>query len=274
MSTAATGKETLVDALVGQWESMDELLASLPERAWSTPSTLPGWTVQDLVSHVIGTESMLAGEQAPEPDIDVSSLPHVRNEIAAFNECWVRALREDTPARVLERFRDITATRAASLRAMTQEDFDAPSWTPVGESTYGRFMRIRVFDCWLHDQDIRDAVSRHGNDTGPCAEIALEEITGALGYLVGKRAGAPDGTLLTIELTGPVHRTLHVAVDGRAALIDELPGQAHATIRLGSGLFARLAGGRVQPDDHLADVEILGDTELGERVVRNLAFTI
>ena len=23
---------------------------------------------------------------------------------------------------------------------------------------YGRFMRVRVFDCWMHEQDIRDAL--------------------------------------------------------------------------------------------------------------------
>ena len=32
------------------------------------------------------------------------------------------------------------------------------SFTPAGKDTYGRFMQIRVFDCWLHEQDIRDAL--------------------------------------------------------------------------------------------------------------------
>ena len=40
---------------------------------------------------------------------------------------------------------------------MSQEEWDAESFTPAGKSTYGRFMQIRVFDCWLHEQDIRDA---------------------------------------------------------------------------------------------------------------------
>ena len=39
---------------------------------------------------------------------------------------------------------------------MTQADFDAPSWTPAGrDETYGRFMRIRHYDCFMHEHDIR-----------------------------------------------------------------------------------------------------------------------
>ena len=34
-----------------------------------------GWRVQDVVSHIIGTESFLLGIAAPDPDCDVSALP-------------------------------------------------------------------------------------------------------------------------------------------------------------------------------------------------------
>ena len=37
----------------------------------------------------------------------------------------------------------------------------------------------------------------------------------ALGFIVGKQASAPDGSAVTIELIGPVYRTVHVAVEGR-----------------------------------------------------------
>lgn len=267
-------KGAVEKALVAQWASIDELLGSLPEADWATPSALPGWTVHDLVAHLIGTESMLLGKDTPPSDDDVSSLPHVHNDIAAFNERWVLAIRALTPKQALAEYRDVIAQRTAALAAMTQDDFDAPSWTPVGQGTYGRFMQIRLFDCWLHEQDIRDAVGRPGHEAGPCAEVAIDEVMGAIGYLVGKRAGAPDGSSVTIELTGPVRRSVHVAVDGRAKVVAELPGPATTTVRLGSGLFARLAGGRVSPDDHLAEVDIQGDADLGRQLVRNLAFTI
>ncbi|PRX46992.1 uncharacterized protein (TIGR03083 family) [Prauserella shujinwangii] len=274
--TTTTGfdKDVITAALTTQWESLDALLASLPDATWDEPSRLPGWRVRDIVAHVIGTEASLLGEQAPEPGVDVTGLAHVRNEIAAFNECWVLSLRDWSPHRVLDRFRDVVARRRAALEAMTQEDFDAPSWTPVGQRTYGRFMRIRLFDTWLHEQDIRDAAGLPGHEAGPCAEQAFDEFAESLGFVIGKRAGAPDGSGVTLELTGPLRRSVHVAVDGRAAVVPELPGPATVTLRLSSGLFARLAGGRVAAEEGLPDVEIDGDTALGERVVRHLAFTI
>ncbi|MCP2255338.1 TIGR03083 family protein [Prauserella aidingensis] len=273
-TTTGFDKDTITGALAAQWESLDALLASLDAAAWEAPSPLPGWAVRDVVAHVIGTESSLLGESAPEADIDVAEFSHVHNEIAAVNERWVRSMRESAPERMLERFRDVVSRRGEALRTMTQEDFDAPSWTPVGKGTYGRFMRIRIFDTWLHEQDIRDATGLPGHEAGPCVEQSFDELVESLGYVVGKKAGAPDGAGVTLEFTGPLRRTVHVAVDGRASVVPALSGPATTTLRLDAGLFARLAGGRVDPEERLPEVERSGDTELGDRIVRNLAFTI
>ena len=43
-------------------------------------------------------------------------------------------------------------------------------------------MQIRVFDCWLHEQDIRDAVGRPGHETGLAVEVVLDEMATALGF--------------------------------------------------------------------------------------------
>jgi uncharacterized protein (TIGR03083 family) len=267
-------QETIVPALVAEWSSIGRLLTSLSPPQWAVPTALPGWSVQDNVSHLIGTESALAGQAPPAGDGDVRGLPHVRNDIGAVNEQWVQGLRQESPAAMIERFRAITATRRAALEGMSREEFDAPSWTPAGPGTYSRFMRIRVFDCWMHEQDIRDAVGLPGNDDGPCAQVALSEIADALGYIVGKRAAAPDGATVTIELTGPAAVTWHVLVDGRARRVDARPGPATTTLRMSSHLFSRLAGGRVPVAERLADITITGDQELGTRVAHALPFTI
>ena len=40
------------------------------------------------------------------------------------------------------------------------------------------------------------------------------------------------------------------------------------------GVFARLGGGRADPDTLRDQVEIDGDAELGERLIGNMAYTI
>lgn len=274
MSEPGIDRESIVEALDAEWAEFAGLLSTLSPVDWEAPSPCPGWRVRDVVAHVIGTESGLDGQQAPATDVDVTTLPHVHNEIAAANERWVLSMR-DAPSEQLEDwFWAITRRRLAALRSMSETDFAAPSWTPAGPSTYGRFMRIRLFDCWLHEQDVREALRRPGHDSGPCAELALDEIEAALGYLVGKRAQAPTGSSVSIRLTGPVRREFQVEVTDRARLVDRLVGPPTATLRLSSNLFTRLAGGRVVPEAHLREVELSGDEELGRRIASNLAFII
>lgn len=267
-------KDAVVLALAAQWAALDQLLGPLEPAQWARPTALPGWSVQDNVAHIVGTECALAGRTPPPPAADVRGFPHVHNDIGVANETWIESMRAESPARVLDRYREITAVRRAALESMTRAEWDAPSWTPAGQKTYGRFMRIRLFDCWMHDQDIRDALGIPGNDGGICAAGALSEVGDALGFLVGKRAGAPQGANVTLELTGPMHATWHIAVDGRAALVDEPTGPATTTLRMSSNLFTRLCGGRVPVAEHLAEITFEGDTELGARIAHALPYTI
>ena len=223
-------------------------------------------------AHVIGTESMLLGRSSP--DVDAGQPAHVRNDIGGFNEAWVTALAGVPRPEVLARLAEVLSARRAAIEGDGRGRFRRPSWTPIGPADYRRFMQIRVFDCWVHEQDVRDAVGLPGHEDGPVAEQAVDEIVRALGYIVGKKAGAPEGSSVTIELTGPVTRSIHVAVDGRAAVVDRLPGDPTSTVVLGSRAFTRLACGRVEPARTLGEVQLLGDLDLGRRVVTSLPFTI
>jgi uncharacterized protein (TIGR03083 family) len=266
-------KDRLVELLGQEWATMAQLLEDLPAPAWSTPA-LPGWDVHDVVAHVLGGERMLAGAAAPEIPEDLESAAHVRNPIARLNEAWVVSLRPLSPADMVEQFGAVTGERLAALRAMSVAEFNAPSWTPTGEGTYGRFMEIRLFDTWMHEQDVRVAVGVPGNEEGPAAELAVDEVAGALGYIVGKKAAAPQGSSIRISLTGPVHRRLCVVVDGKARVVDGIDADPTAEVALSSSLFLRLAGGRVEPETQLAAVRLTGDSTLGRQVVTHLAYTI
>jgi uncharacterized protein (TIGR03083 family) len=155
---------------------------------------------------------------------------------------------------------------------MTDEELDAPTWTPVGNASYRRFMQIRVFDCWVHEQDIRRALDRPGHGSGPAADASVDEVVRALGFIVGKKAKAPSGSRVTFALTGAAPRDIHVAVDERAAVVKELDREASVTIELDGLDFMALACGRVDPG-HVA-VRYAGDESLGAAIVAHLAFTI
>ena len=269
----------LTRQLAEEWDTLLALGHEIDDSGWTRPTPCPGWTVADQYAHMIGTESMLLGK--PNPEIDPGRPDHVRNDIGGFNEVWVAALAGRARQEVLAEFKDVTDQRRAALDAMSEEDFAAESWTPVGKADYRRFMQIRVFDCWVHEQDIRDALGRPGHEAGPAAEQSIDEIVRALGFVLGKKVGLAAGESVTFHLTGPVERELHVAVvDGRARVVH--PGDAATvTVTLSSSALSRLACGRIDPEqvlsgkaEHLGGVRFDGDEELGLRVVSNLAFTI
>lgn len=269
-------KDRTIEALREEWASIDALLEELSDDEWSLPTPLPGWNVKDNVAHMIGTEAMLSGAAAPDVTVDRETATHIRNDIGAFNEAWVEALRKESPADVAARFHEVTAARIVVLEGMKQIEWDAETFTPAGKDAYGRFMQIRVFDCWLHEQDIRDAVGRPGNETGLPVEVALDEMTTAMGFVVGKKAGVRSGSSVTFALTdgGSIVRKIHVAVGERAAVVPALDRPATTTLTMPVGVMTRRCAGRVAPEALRDQITIAGDADIAERVLANQAYTI
>jgi uncharacterized protein (TIGR03083 family) len=266
----------IVAALDEVWNALVALAAELDTDHWERPTALPGWTVRDIYSHVLGTESMLLGRK--QPPTEVPPAPHVRNDVGRLNETWVQQYRARPLTDLLADLGEVLISRRAALAAMDQAAFDAPSWTPAGEDTYGRFMQIRVFDQWYHEQDIREATGHRGHLDGLAPEVALDEVTLALGFVVGKKAAAPAGSSVRFQLTGSPTRRIDVEVTDRARVVasdGEGLDDPTVTLSLPSERFFRIAGGRLGERDPVdTSAGIAGDRELGERVLRSLAFTL
>lgn len=271
-------KSEVLAGLFAVWDDLDALLDGLSEADWQTPSALAGWDVKAVVSHIVGTESFLQGVSPPEPDIDVKALDHVRNDIGVMNECWVRHLSGAPGAQVLAKFREVTGARRKVLEAMPDEQWNAVSFTPAGPDSYGRFMRIRVFDCWMHEQDIRIGLQRPSSEEellGPALRLSLDEVETSMGFVVGKLAKAPEGSRVLFDLTGPHSRQVRVSVDGRAQLVDDFGGaEATTVIRVDALQFTRLAGGRPLCPARSQEVALSGDQELAARIIERINFVI
>lgn len=271
-------KSDVLTGLFAVWDDLDALLDRLSEADWQKPSALAGWDVKAVVSHIIGTESFLQGVSPPEPDIDVKALDHVRNDIGVMNECWVRHLSAESGTQVLAKFREITGQRRKVLQDMSDDEWNAVSFTPAGPDSYGRFMRIRVFDCWMHEQDIRIGLQRPSSDEelqGPALRLSLDEVETSMGFVVGKLAKAPEGSRVLFDLTGAAAREIRVSVDGRAQLVADFGGaEPTATIRVDALQFTRLAGGRPLCPARSQNVELDGDRDVAGRIVERINFVI
>jgi uncharacterized protein (TIGR03083 family) len=271
--------EPVIGLLEAVWADVAELCDGLTLEEWALPTDCPGWSVHDNVAHMIGTERMLAGEQPGAEVAGAVDAPHVRNDIGRANEQWIAAYRRWDGDKLFNEFRAVTARRLDALRALSPDDWDREGFTPEGPGPYRRFMEIRVFDCWYHDQDIRETLGRPGFLEGPVADLALARIPAkGLGYVVGKKAAAPPGTTIVFDVAGSPAIIAAIAVppEGRAVLLDAVPDDVTARIVTDRRTFARLAGGRWTGEEAFArgGVYVEGDQELGTRVLDNMAFTI
>jgi uncharacterized protein (TIGR03083 family) len=265
--------DAVIDQLEKEWSVLGALITELSEAEWNTPTELPGWTVKDCISHVTGTERSMMGDPAPVVRID--HLDHIKNPFGEIVEVWVEERRAWTPAAVLAEYDEQIARRIAQLRATSAAELDEVGMWPLGEMSYRDFLKVRVFDSWMHEQDIRRALDRPGHLDGPVVALSLERFDGALGYVVGKKAGAPDGSTVVFELDGGPRACITVAVKGRAKVIADAPSDPTVRLTLPFETFVALCGGRQSADDPSAAAEVVigGDRELGRRVLEAMPFT-
>ena len=126
---------------------------------------------------------------------------HVRNDLAAMNEPWVAARRPLPGAFVMAEFVAVTATRCRAGEA-DRGRVGRRRREPVGEVPYAEFMEARVFDSWVHEQDVRRALDRPGGGEPGLGPLARSR-AGAMPFVVGKQAACPDGTAVRFEVSVP-----------------------------------------------------------------------
>ena len=267
------GNRQLVDLMEHVWQSISELCDGFGEAEWNTPTDCPGWSVQDQVSHLAGSETGILGDPDPDHTPGEAALAHTRSEQGRRNEVVVDWRRPWAGAQVLSDFRAKTARRVAILRAMSDADFAVEMQTPVGPGPVSEFISIRIMDAWVHEQDIRRALNRPGGMDSAAAAHALGRIIRAMPYVAARRAQAPDGATAVFDITGPAGRVMPIGVDGgRGRELPQAPDNPTVRITLDAETFGCLGCGRWDPDAALraGKVAIEGDVSLGESIVRQM----
>jgi uncharacterized protein (TIGR03083 family) len=262
-------------ALAETWHSLAGVCRELSTTEWALPTECPGWDVKDQISHLIGIERVLMGQ--PTPPWEGPRGDHVRNEFAESNEPWIAARRPRDGEAVLAEFVEVTEVRLAELQA-----YPDAAWAEVGSSPAGRlaradFMEIRVFDSWVHEQDVRRALDRPGGSGNDASAMALDKEQAIMPLVVGKRAACPEGTVVRFELAGPERdgRSFAIGVaNGRARFVDD-DRPPTVTIALSTLDFTRLCCGRAPAHtvEAAGGVVLQGEAAVGRQILAAANFT-
>ncbi|GAA2739535.1 maleylpyruvate isomerase family mycothiol-dependent enzyme [Kitasatospora cinereorecta] len=267
--------QSYIDAWTHSVEAITELLAPVPTDSWNRPTECPGWSVRDVVSHIIGVESELLGDPRP-----IHSLPgdlrHVTGEYARYIELPVDKRRCHTPIEVISELEYTVIRRSRALRNARHEPGDLVRWPagPLSEDVpYVELLRRRAGDVWVLEQDLRRALRTPGNLSAPGALVTRDLLLQGLPDVVARRAGAPAGTTVAFEVTGPVGflRTVRVDASGRGTVDESVVLGPDARITLDWETFVRLACGRVRPEAVGDRLRFAGDHELSTRVLAHFS---
>ncbi|MFF8861851.1 MULTISPECIES: maleylpyruvate isomerase family mycothiol-dependent enzyme [unclassified Streptomyces] len=262
------------DAWTHSIDAISEMVQSLPDGEWNRRTPCPGWSVRDIVSHVIGMDCEMLGDPRP-----IHSLPrdlfHVTTEHQRYTEIQVDVRRHHTAPEMTAELEYTVIRRNRQLR---NESRDPGTMVrgPLGtEVTLEQAYRMRAFDVWVHEQDLRAALGRPGGLDSPGAHVARDMLLEALPKVVAKNAEAPRSSAVVIDVHGPVEflRTVRVDIQGRGTL-ETAPALGPAvTLTLDWETYVRLACGRISPESAADRVKTEGDPDLAAAILRHFAVT-
>ena len=262
------------DAWTHSIEAISELVQPLVEGEWNWRTPCPGWSVRDVVSHVIGLDSEMYGDPRP-----IHSLPrdlfHVTNDLQRYMEMQVDVRRHHTAPEMTSELELMIIRRNRQLRNESRQPGTIVRGPLGAELTLEESMRGHAFNVWVHEQDLRAALGRPGNLDSPGAHIARDVLLGELPAVVANRAEAPRSSAVVFDVNGPIEflRTIRVDIQGRGTL-ETVPALGPAaSFSLDWETYVLLACGRVTPEAVADRVKAEGDPALTAAILRNFAVT-
>lgn len=263
-----------IDAWTQSIEAISELVSPLTEGEWNRPTECPGWSVRDVVSHVIGLECEALGDPRP-----IHTLPrdlyHVTDETSRYMEVQVDVRRHHTGPEMTSELEYTIIRRCRQLRNDKRPASHRVPSPVFGEMPLETFLRLRTFDVWVHEQDIRRALRKPGNLDSAAAHISRDMMLAGLPKVVAKKAAVPPRSAVVFDINGPLEflRTVRVDEEGVGSVSSSPSLGPVVTFTTDWETYSRLACGRVKPRRVADRLKIEGDQETADRILANFSIT-
>jgi uncharacterized protein (TIGR03083 family) len=242
------------------------LLGSLEPGDWSAATICPGWDVHDVVGHILHDyvrrlSGGRDGHHGAAPADDESLAAYLARE----NEVFVRAARRCSPRVLIDllahlgpQLDALWSARDPHARADTDvswaaTDVPSPAWLDMARE-YTEF--------WVHQQQVRDAVSCPGADEPELMGPVVDTFLRALPHTLRGEA-RPEGTTVRFEVLGPAGGVWH-AVRGAERWRMADGGEPAASVAMDQDTLWRLASRGVTVEEARGRAIMDGDPALAE----------
>jgi uncharacterized protein (TIGR03083 family) len=200
----------VVDLFPLERQLLLQLLAQLDEEEWQQPTVCAGWTVKDVVLHLLGDDiGYLSSKRDAFDSLALSGTRpdfSVWDNLVAFlnerNALWVEASRRMSHQLACT---FLTLTGAELYQYLKSLDpfalGDTVSWASPDPAPVWLDIAREYTERWLHQQHIRDAVNRPGLKEPQFLTPILDTFVRALPRTF-RLVQAPNGTTILLHISG------------------------------------------------------------------------
>lgn len=210
-----------------------ELCRDLSPDEWNRPTICPGWTVADIVAHLVGDDLgylswIRDGHRGTNPPPGTSPTGFI-DWLDELQAGWVSAARRISPRLSLELLAWLDEPVAAAMASQDPaqpeahvswaQDEPVPNWLDHARELSER---------WLHRQQLLDALGHHSDDRQDLLEPVLDGLRWSLPHGLAE-ADAGHGATVVAEVGALRRWSLRRDTTGWQ-FVDDVPGAASAVV--------------------------------------------
>lgn len=185
-----------------QRRRLEALLFDLSDDDWKVASRCTGWTVQDVVAHLVGVNafwhgSVLAGLAGAPTRVLVGFDP------AATPQRMVGAMRELTPGEVLDQFASSNQAFLDVIDTLDDDGWATLAETPAGHVPVRVLAQHALWDCLIHERDIALPLGLTASEEADEVRSSLR-YAAALSPAFAVTSGHRSSPVLAVAASGPL----------------------------------------------------------------------
>lgn len=255
-----------VELIRSEGMRFEEYLATLSPDAWGRPSACKGWTVADVIGHMVFiygdiclgsvTRGLRGDVKPPEGFPEPGSLDHTkRNEF--LSDIAIRR-RHELGEELLPTFKSLIGQVCEVLGTLTPDNWDALCYKPVGLAPAQSFLWTLINETAMHHWDVRSALESSSHFSDESLQIIMERTGRLLSFWPGSKLGKPKR--YRFEVIGEVPIKSDIVVEGDTARM-EPAGEISADVifKCDTEIFVLLMYGRLTCETAIAAGRLVGE---------------
>jgi len=254
-------------------EKLVELLGSLELSEWDLQTIAPLWKVRDVAAHLLDTvlrKLSMVRDSCYVEAVNVRSAQDVIALVNRLNAEGVTVYRRLSPPILIDMMK-----AACQQSARFHESLDPFAPARFAVSWAGEETSLNWFDTarelterWHHQQQIRIAASRPGIMTPDLYHPVLDCFVRGLPH-VYRDVDAPVGTVLLLEISGECGGQWFLSRGStRWNFVSRSAEEFASRVKIAQELAWRVFTKGIDRDSAQAQIEIQGNRDLGEKVLR------